>query len=568
MRRNPTIRLIASGSTAFLASAVLGWHLANSRSTGPTVEAHPARSVRESRPTQPAKRNGRVEEQLRQIRTASSPVEKMRATVALAYALKPSEFPEWMEGDRFSIRSGPELSVFRMIIFERWIKEAPDTLIGWATKNNYGQAGRALLSLAKSDPQQLIAHFRSNPNGEVELGVLREIAKHQPALALERLQELSAAKLSNRIASSADGLLIELAKKSPSSLQAALDTLSPELRTLAESALSGERLATSFATEMNALSGHPEGLRILKENLSKRPELSTQLLKHLGRIPDEWKQLIAKNWGSSAFHDGKKWFEADLESAGFSPSQAKAIKGKALQSLASKDPEFALTNLSAADESSKDYILASIFSREGDEARTEKLISLLTSEEDRKRAGHLLLQESLSNKANPTKPGEWLTQLSQLDERKGLPYAAMANLQKWDTAQLAEARASFKQMPAEQKQHIALMIASSTSSSDMHSDFFGDTLHFLVSHPPTASQTRQVDPVMASSAYAARLVARNPSEATSWVESLPEGQAKLWARKNVAANWQQYDPAAARAWIKTLPEGTREEVTKYLQAAR
>jgi hypothetical protein len=280
----------------------------------------------------------------------------------------------------------------------------------------------------------LIAYFRSNPNGEVELGVLREIAKHQPALALERLQELSAAKLSNGIASAADDLLIELAKKSPSSLQAALDTLSPELRTMAESALSGERLATSFATEMNALSEHPEGLRILKENLSKRPELSTQLLKHLGRIPDEWKQLIAKNWGSSAFHDGKKWFEADLGSAGFSPSQAKAIKGKALQSLASKDPEFALANLSAADESSKDYILASIFSREGDEARTEKLISLLTSEEDRKRAGHLLLQESLSNKANPTKPGEWLTQLSQLDERKGLPYAALANLQKWDTA--------------------------------------------------------------------------------------------------------------------------------------
>ncbi|HEY8960768.1 MAG TPA: hypothetical protein VIM57_01095, partial [Luteolibacter sp.] len=502
------------------------------------------------------------------IRTADSPVEKMRATVALAHALKPSEFPEWMEGDRFSIRSGPELSVFRMIIFERWIKEAPDTLIGWATENNYGQAGRALLSLAKSDPQRLITHFRSHPNGEVELGVLREIAKHQPALALERLQELSAAKLAPGIASAADDLLIELAKKSPSSLQAALDTLSPELRTMAESTLSGERLATSFATEMNALTGRPEGLRILEENLSKRPELSAQLLKNLGRIPDEWKQLIAKNWGSPAFRDGKKWFETDLESAGFSSAQAKAIKGKALQSLASQDPEFALTNLSAADESSKDYILASIFSREGDDARTEKLISLLPSEEDRKRAGHLLLQESLANKASPTKPGEWLTQLSQLDERKGLPYAALANLQKWDTSQLAEARESFKQMPTEQRQHIALMLASSTSQSDMQSGFFGDALHFLVSHPPAVSETRQVDPVMASSAYAARLVARNPSEATSWVESLPEGQAKLWARKNVAANWQQYDPVAARAWIKTLPADTREEVAKHLQAGR
>ncbi len=566
MRRNPTIRLIATGSTAFLATAALGWHLANSRSASPITEAHATSPARESRPAQPAKRNGRVDEQLRQIRTADSPVEKMRATVALAYALKPSEFPEWMEGDRFSIRSGPELSVFRMIIFERWIKEAPETLIGWATKHNYGQAGRALISLAKSDPQQLIAHFRSDPNSEVELGVLREIAKHQPTLALERLQELSAAKLANGIASSADDLLIELAKKSPSNLQAALDTLSPELRAMAESALSGERLATSFATEMNALTERHEGLRILEENLSKRPELSAQLLANLGRIPDEWKQLIAQTWRQRAFHDGKKWFEADLESAGFSPSQAKTIKGKALQSLASKDPEFVLTNLSAADESSKDYILASIFSREDNEARTEKLISLLTSEEDRKQAQHRLLQESLSNKANPTKPGEWLTQLIQLDGRNGL--VALANLQKWDPAQLAEARESFKQMPNEQRQHIALMFASSTSSSDMQSGFFGDALHFLVSHPPAALDTRRVDPVMASSAYAARLVARNPSEATSWVESLPEGQAKLWARKNVAANWQQYDPVAARAWIKTLPVGIREEITQHLQAAQ
>jgi hypothetical protein len=509
-------------------------------------------------------------EQVRAILAATSPEEKMRATLALANSIPPGEFPKWAEGDRFSVRSGPELTVFRMIIFERWIHEAPETLIGWAGKNNYGQAGRALASLAKTDPELLLSHYRREPDAGTELQILKEVAKHHPSLALQRLRELSETKFPSETARKANDALDELARKSPSALQAAIDTLSPELRAFAESALSGQRLAASFATEVSALSKHPDGLRIFEENISKKPELASQLIKHLSQLPDDWKGRIADSWSRFSFREGKKWFETDLEAAGFSASQAKSIKGKALQSLASTDPEFAFANLAAADESSKEYIIiAALRSGNNDETRTTKLISLMPSEEDRQRAREQLLRTSVADTpGSKMKPQEWLTQLSQLDEAGGFPRTALANLQNWDTAQLVELREGYNQMSFDQKRHIALMIASNASRFESDSDFFGDAIQFLVTNPPPASEAPDVDPVMASSTYAVQLATSNPSAAISWINALPEGPAKLWARKNVAANWQQYDPKAVSTWIQTLPVSVREEITQHLQSAR
>lgn len=39
---------------------------------------------------------------------------------------------------------------------------------------------------------------------------------------------------------------------------------------------------------------------------------------------------------------------------------------------------------------------------------------------------------------------------------------------------------------------------------------------------------------------------------------------ELWAFKNMAANWKQYDPKAVSEWVKTLPGATRDEVSGYL----
>lgn len=51
------------------------------------------------------------------------------------------------------------------------------------------------------------------------------------------------------------------------------------------------------------------------------------------------------------------------------------------------------------------------------------------------------------------------------------------------------------------------------------------------------------------------LLGENPSTATAWVESLPDGSAKSDAVFNLAANWGKTDLPAATTWVEALPPG-------------
>jgi len=51
----------------------------------------------------------------------------------------------------------------------------------------------------------------------------------------------------------------------------------------------------------------------------------------------------------------------------------------------------------------------------------------------------------------------------------------------------------------------------------------------------------------------------------SWVSSLPEGPQQLWAKKNLAADWQNYDPEAAEKWISRQPDSQQKEIEDFLK---
>jgi hypothetical protein len=70
---------------------------------------------------------------------------------------------------------------------------------------------------------------------------------------------------------------------------------------------------------------------------------------------------------------------------------------------------------------------------------------------------------------------------------------------------------------------------------------------------------------MQASQFAVNWSKIDPEAASQWVQSLPAGDAKLWAQKNLAANWTQHDPEAVDQWIKTLPAESRGEVEKFMQ---
>jgi len=65
--------------------------------------------------------------------------------------------------------------------------------------------------------------------------------------------------------------------------------------------------------------------------------------------------------------------------------------------------------------------------------------------------------------------------------------------------------------------------------------------------------------------FAAGWAAEEPASAAAWVEKLPAGEARLWAAKNVALQWQHYSTTEARAWAATLPPAERDAVSAMLK---
>ncbi len=567
------LSVIAPGVLGFLSMAALGWHLATPASRPASEETASAGETPQNykRPPRQQQADSLAAVQMRAIRDAGSPSERLRTAVALATSLPPSEFAAWVEGDRFNFRKGPELDVFRMILFERWIKEAPDRLIPWAIQNNHGQAARALIALAKDDPQRLIDHFHANPNPKSEFQILDEVAKKHPTLALQRLQELSAAGLPAGTIEMAKSLLVELAKSSPAALEATLESLAPDLRREAETALSGQRLAASFSAEIRALWDHPDGWRIFDSNVSENGELATKALAQIADFPESWKARVAENaYDFINDQNGKDWFNADLEGAGFSASQAKRIRERTLTGLASSDPEFALQKMteSGMDSSTKQDIISSVIrSAKGDEAKIAELLQSMPTEEDRQFfLDQLQISKIAKSEGTKEKPVEWLDKLGAIDGTKARPYEILNQLRGWDKAKVAELRAGFNGLPAEQQQNIGSLVAAGGMYVHIDPGFAGDAIRALLTHPPAYIEpNRRDDAVMASSNFAVQLSVNDPAAATSWINTLPQGDAKLWARKNVAANWNQYDPKAVTQWLKTLPADARDQVTEYLK---
>lgn len=151
--KTPSPFVMAALIVAFFAALFVGWRLAPK---GVALQRKPepeAVSIRVPARDRPTRNDSGVSRKMDRIRNGESPVERSRAAISLAMSLDPSEFAAWVEGDRFSSRNGPELSIFRMIIFERWAAEDPYSLIAWGILNDYGQAGRALDTFAKNDPE-------------------------------------------------------------------------------------------------------------------------------------------------------------------------------------------------------------------------------------------------------------------------------------------------------------------------------------------------------------------------------------------------------------------------------
>ena len=569
------------GFLGFIVMAVSGWNLSE-RLSGPGRNSNnPSLASRHSRPAETRGPATAAKEQMTVIRNAGDAAQRTLATVDLAEKLPLADFAAWLDGGWFDLRGGADLVLFNAILKERWEQEDPEGFALWTMNQDHHGAISLFTSWGVKQPQRVIDFFKQHPNPKIEFGALARIAKNHPDLALQRMQEMDVAKISLDDFYYARDLIRTLAEKSPVALAAILDSLKEPLKTPVENLLIAAKLKTDAAGELRKLFARPDGF----EKFCNNPpaEAWEELLGELKNLPPEWRGPLAGN--ANSFIDettAEKWWNADLAGAGFTADQEQDIRIVALRKMASKNPETALalmgqTTFTPREGDSRHggprlgIIAWALF---GNPEKIEELIATLNSEDqllarkalDQTTARNAEKAASLAAKPIET-PEQWLEKIRTLSPKTRYEHSAI--LETWDAAKISALGEQFKSLPDDQKQQAAQVIIQASDASGQKLVFTGEALRYLITHPPAPisnhpSAATSGDPpfLFAAAKYVQNLAIQDPELAGEWIQTLPEGQTKLWARVNLHATWTDYDPKAADRWFKSLPAEERAEMAK------
>jgi hypothetical protein len=342
-----------------------------------------------------------------------------------------------------------------------------------------------------------------------------------------------------------------------------------------------QKLITGFSAEMLDLWDRPGGWQMFQSILRENQELRRSLLTELPNLPAIWRQDIAGN--SSSFirrGDTTKWLDADLEAYGFSPGQAGQIRDNALRLMIWYDAEKALARIDGMemDPSRRQGLMGQIFESLGkNPEKAEALIARMSDPEEREQArrsvaagkASMLARFGEATEIKPANPEEWVDRMGAVDPRGSADWSQyLRQMEQWGPDQQAKLSQQFAALPDDRKAQLArVLVAGGGSLFSGTIPVTGDAIRYLVANPaalPGGPAGDKTDPMRLTSEYASKLAYRNPAAAGEWVATLPAGDAKLWAQKNVARNWAVYDPKAAGQWVESLPADARSEVKAFM----
>ncbi len=521
------------------------------------------------------------------IRNTGPAGTRMQATLSLVQGLSPAELREWLEHHWFDAGEGFELTLFRKVAMQRLWDEDPEGTLAWCKTALPQEYSETLQRWSHEDPERVLRFLKENPDRERELQMLQMIAGTRPELAFARAKELLE---TSRPGQGSDlhyfsQVFNRLAAKDPAMLEAALEGMPAAWRFAAEGALAGERLKADFDSEIRALWEHPDGWKIFNHaagNVGERSELGNKVLAMLDDLPAEWRTRIARE--SYRFLDQKNaadWMDADLEGAGFGKEHIRNIRYQAMHYLAQQDPENALRRLAdlEVDESQRRNLISNLFSYSmhgKNEEQREKLLGMLEDEKDLQIAREALQAQTMSlAEPKEVSPADWLEQAAGADTNRR--YGYLNQIQRWDKAKQDELAANFRTLPEEKKTAVAKLLASGSeyysNSSSLSPGLQGEAIRYLLTLPaedPSAEggapfSSRGANPVHLATTHALQLAKKDSDAAAEWVNTLPAGEGKQWAQKNLAANWMNYDPKAAGMWLQSLPAADRKAVEVYLK---
>lgn len=571
----------------FFITAVIGWMLgAETPATADKNDLNPPTVTRSLRPRHLPRTSGitaEAEQRLAVIRDAPNDTERMRATIGLANSLPPSEFESWLSGGWFNIRDGADFMLFTTLIRERWMAEDPEGFALWCSKDRSSRnASEVFSQFMETEPLRAFAFFKQHPDTRAELSAMAAMAKDHPDLALQRLQEMNDDGIVGDIDYYANELFDILAENSQAAFESLLVSLKEPLKFRAEMALISARLKTDFASEIRKLWDRPHGYKIYESAIRNLEGGRGQIFDELANLPPAWRDSIA---GMSSYYvdedNAEKWWNADLPGLGFTPNQELMIRTKALQKMAAHQPEEALELMESfdfppqegdADGSDRRWeVIASAISANPE--KTEQIIAGLALEVDRKNAQKILERMKVRDQEDSAKkiesPEQWLDKAATI--APAAHYTFGATLRNWPHGKLIQMAEQFHAMPADEKQKVAPVLASGISSSNFNPPLAGDAIRHLLNQPSTEppDPDSTTTPWLNSAVnYTANLAINDPESGCEWVESLPDGETKLWSQVNLHSIWKTYDPLAADQWLKSLPTETQSQLKALSKKSR
>ena len=563
--KNPA--MLAVALCGALAMSVVGWKLAEQPSQVPVVRGEDHSPVRPKRVSLP---ETSARNRVALISKSGSAADRTLATIALADSLTLAEIPAWLGGGWFNLHDGSDGAIFHKILHRRWEAGDPTGHLQWCVSNESGNTSALLASWADKEPERLIGFFKDHPNQAMELQALAAIARNHPPLALGRFLEITGIYVSKTYQHHEyyKKLFQQLARSAPSELDAALDSLPKSLRSSAEIALIGQRLLSSFPEEIRKLWDRTDGIKLFNYVLNHPEGIGDRLLKELGNLPPAWRDAVTTSaltimiGGSNP----ESWLGADLEGSGFTSKQAKDIRAHALLLQSKTHPEVAFNRMRDLDLDSyqkRDVIASALAESFDDPEKQASLLALLRSDEEREMANSFLNASRRSEAIKPAKtPAEWLEQISCIDWNPDEHPNYQPTLHLWEQEQINELGKVFKTLPDDQKKQavVAILLLDGTSKN-LYPSLTGEAIRHAIIHPDPSKYTRlrySLDPIQQASRFAADWATSDPVAASNWVQSLPGGEAKSWAQKNLATVWAQYDPQEARQWVNSLPAGEQD----------
>lgn len=499
------------------------------------------------------------------LRAINHPDELAKAAISLAGAMSHEDLADWVLRDRFRPREGMAAELFRQIALERCLRECPERLLEQVGQGkadlNTAIRSRALATMARHDPERVLAWMEGRPTANWESAALQILAPLYPGQVMERLSQHTIAKGAyGGWSNNESRALLEIARHDPAILSRASRDFPGHLRLRAQGMLAVADMEKDPDAALAKLLARPDGAEVMAkaaESLRDAhpaglddPEgldLAAVLLPRLGDLPSGWRERI----GGRHFineRNAHAWLAADFEGAGFSAGQASKVRQSALLAMAGRgDEEAALAiwqKLPALNEGDLQQFLPYAF--EGKDPETiEALLAGIANETLREQARGFIGKVDAAGSPPPREPitvDEWLA-----DPKRNVGRV----MSRWADAELVtEARERFHSLDGTQQKEVAeSLIGTSMHRSPAQTELYGDALRVLAEFPVKPDANRPGHDVTSkASAHAVELMMRDAAAGSVWVDSLPAGEVRDTARDALYERWKHFDPEAAERW--------------------